>query len=307
MVPFGAVPPEAGKVIWYTLTVALIAVFVRQSIRALPNSQSSVPFLTWWTLLVTGKFLVKELVNGRTERPPRRTRSPRTRRRPTGPSPGGRPGCCGVREAVCAALPSVAGRSPGNHRGRCGARGACGRIDRACHLYGWHGNLTLLADWYRTVVETTSANLLFPENISFAAMWAKWIGVGPPATGLAAATAIAGLAVAIVLWVRRGQVSRPGYLEISYLLLLIPLLSPQGWDYVLLVATPAIVCLLDRFRGSPRRWQVATASGFLLTSFTIYDLLGRTFYLSLMSLSAITVGALLLAASLVLCDSTAAA
>ena len=59
------------------------------------------------------------------------------------------------------------------------------------------------------------------------------------------------------------------------------------------------MCLVDRFRGSPRGWQIATLSGFLLTSFTIYDLLGRTFYLSLMSLSVVTLGALLLAASLV--------
>ena len=48
------------------MSVALIAVFLRQSIRALPDRKSSVPFLTWWTLLVTGKFLVKEFVNGQT-------------------------------------------------------------------------------------------------------------------------------------------------------------------------------------------------------------------------------------------------
>jgi hypothetical protein len=138
-------------------------------------------------------------------------------------------------------------------------------------------------------------------------MWAKWIGVGPAAAGLGAMTTVASLAVAVVLWARRGRVSRPGFLEVGYLLLLIPLISPQGWDYVLLVATPAIVCLVDRFRGSPRGWQIATASGFLLTSFTIYDLLGRTFYASLMSLSVITLGALLLAASLVRLRLTAAA
>ena len=308
MVPFGAMPPEAGKVIWYALTTALIAVFIRQSIRALPDRQSSVPFLTWWTLLVTGKFLVKELVNGQTNvllgvlvlLALAAAQQGRLR--------------AGVLVAAAAFvkpyallfLPWLAVAQGIAAAGVAFAALVAGWIAPAV-VYGWHGNLTLLADWYRTVVETTSANLLFPENISFAAMWAKWIGVGPAATGLAAASAIAGLAVAIVLWVRRGQISRPGYLEISYLLLLIPLISPQGWDYVLLVATPAIVCLLDRFRGSPRRWQVATASGFLLTSFTIYDLLGRTFYLSLMSLSAITVGTLLLAASLVRLRLTAAA
>ena len=127
------------------------------------------------------------------------------------------------------------------------------------------------------------------------------------ATGLAAATAIAGLAVAIVLWVRRGQVSRPGYLEVSYLLLLIPLISPQGWDYVMLAATPAFVCLVDRFRGSPRSWQAVTAAGLFLTSFAIFDLVGRTVYLLIVSLSGVTIGALLLAASLMRLRLTASA
>ena len=41
MVPFACMPLEAGKVIWFALTVALIAVFIRQSIRALPDRRSS--------------------------------------------------------------------------------------------------------------------------------------------------------------------------------------------------------------------------------------------------------------------------
>jgi hypothetical protein len=308
MVPFGAMPTEAGKVIWYALTVALIAVFVRQSIRALPDRQSSVSFLTWWTLLLTGKFLVKELVNGQTNvllgviilLALAAVDEGRLR--------------AGILVAAAAFvkpyallfLPWLAAVQGIASVGVALLALLAGWIAPAV-VYGWHGNLALLADWYRTVIETTSPSLLFPENISFAAMWAKWIGVGPAAAGLGAMTTVASLAVAVVLWARRGRVSRPGFLEVGYLLLLIPLISPQGWDYVLLVATPAIVCLVDRFRGSPRGWQIATASGFLLTSFTIYDLLGRTFYASLMSLSVITLGALLLAASLVRLRLTAAA
>ena len=43
-------------------------------------------------------------------------------------------------------------------------------------VYGWQGNLALLGEWYRTVTQTTSPNLLTSENISFAAVWARWIG-----------------------------------------------------------------------------------------------------------------------------------
>jgi hypothetical protein len=47
---------------------------------------------------------------------------------------------------------------------------------------------------------------------------------------------------------RRRTVREPAYLEFGLLMLLIPLLSPQGWDYVLLVATPAVMILVDRWR-----------------------------------------------------------
>jgi len=38
-------------------------------------------------------------------------------------------------------------------------------------------------------------------------------------------------------------------------MLLIPLVSPQGWDYVLLLATPAVVCLVDRWGELTKWWQ----------------------------------------------------
>jgi hypothetical protein len=165
-------------------------------------------------------------------------------------------------------------------------------------LYGWAGNLALASAWYATVTSTTAPNLLFPENISFAAMWAKWIGTGPLAAGLAAASGVAALMLAVVVWRRRAGISRPAYLEVSLLLLLMPLVSPQGWDYVLLAALPGFTCLIDRFKERPRAWQWVTAVGFLLTSLTIFDVLGRQLYFQAMALSVVSVGAVLLAASL---------
>jgi hypothetical protein len=255
----------------------------------------------WWTLLLTAKFLVKELVNGQTNvllgvlvllalAAVEQRRAVRA----------------GLFVALAAFakpyallfLPWLVVAQGSVALGAAAVTLAIGGMAPAA-VYGWQGNLALHAEWYRTVAATTSPNLLFPENISFAAMWAKWIGPGTAAANLTGATIIASLAVAVVLWMRRGTVNRPGFLEVGYLLLLVPLISPQGWDYVLLVATPAIVYLVDRFRDSPKGWQVTAATGFLLTSFTIYDLLGRTVYLSLMSLSVVTVGALLLAVCLV--------
>ena len=41
--------------------------------------------------------------------------------------------------------------------------------------------------------------------------------------------------------------AEPNYLEGAYFFVLVPLLSPQGWDYVLLLGLPAYMCLVDRW------------------------------------------------------------
>jgi hypothetical protein len=64
--------------------------------------------------------------------------------------------------------------------------------------YGWNGNLALLLDWYRTVTATTRPNLLGADNISFAAMWTKWLGPGPAADRLALATMAIAVAAGFV-------------------------------------------------------------------------------------------------------------
>src|SRR4029453_15875286 len=55
-----------GKVLWYGLSIYFVATFLRQSIRILPERRATPRFLTWCTLLLTGKFIVIELVNGQT-------------------------------------------------------------------------------------------------------------------------------------------------------------------------------------------------------------------------------------------------
>jgi hypothetical protein len=165
-------------------------------------------------------------------------------------------------------------------------------------VYGWGGNIDEVLGWYRTVTDTTAPNLLQPENVSLATMWAKWLGPGPLAGRLAIATvALALIVVAWAVW-RRSRVRIPAYLEFGLLMLLVPLISPQGWDYVLLVATPAVVCLVDRFGEMTPPWRVVTALAAVLMSFTIFDLLGRALYTRLMAVNIVSVAALALFAAL---------
>ena len=97
---------------------------------------------------------------------------------------------------------------------------------------------------------------------------------------------------------RRQRVTEPHYLEGAYFFVLVPLLSPQGWDYVLLLALPAYMCLVDRWRDLSPSWRVIAVIAFFLTSFTIFDLLRRPLYTLLMQLAVVSVGAVLVAACL---------
>jgi uncharacterized membrane protein len=159
-------------------------------------------------------------------------------------------------------------------------------------IYGWSGNVDQLVGWFRAVTGSTEGTLLGADNVSLAAMWAKWIGIGQAATALATMTTGAALGLVATVWVRRRDIANPDYLEFALLLLLIPLLSPQGWDYVLLLGTPAVVCLLDRWSEVSREWRVATALSLVLMGLTMFDVMGRTLYAQFMALSIVSVAAL---------------
>ena len=62
---------------------------------------------------------------------------------------------------------------------------------------------------------------------------------GSAGLGLVLTTGAGALALVGTVLVRRRRVSEPNYLEFGLLMILVPLLSPQGWDYVLLIAAPA--------------------------------------------------------------------
>ena len=95
-----------------------------------------------------------------------------------------------------------------------------------------------------------------------------------------------------VAWVRRQGVAYPDYLEYALLMLIVPLLSPQGWDYVLLLGTPAVVFLLDRWPDMSRPWRIVTAVALTLMGLTIFDLLGRVLYGHVMALAVVSVAAI---------------
>ena len=155
-------------------------------------------------------------------------------------------------------------------------------------LYGWAGNLHLLGDWWTTVRTSTPPNLLNQDNVSLAGMFTKWMGpdsAAPTLTVLAIALLV-GL-TGIVIAARAG-LPAPEPLEAALLLTLIPLISPQGWDYVFLIATPAVMLIIDRLSLLPRGLRIATIAAIAVVGLSIYDVMGREAYAAFMASSAIT-------------------
>ena len=301
MVPFTWVSTEVAQATWFTLTWAMAVAFVRLSLYALPDRRLSSRVLMWLTALLCGKFLFKELAFGQFNLP-------------VGllmvgaviAAQQGRRLTSGV--AVAAGVfvkPYALVWVPWLVRTIGWRALASFTLVMAAGLalpvvsYGWEGNLTLLHEWYRTVTETTRPNLLVADNVSFASMWAKWIGPGPQATNLALGSAVTAMAAGALVMLRRRLVAEPNFLEASYFGVLITLLSPQGWDYTLVLGLPGFMLLVDRWRDLSMAWRAIALAGFFLTSFTIFDLLGRTIYIRLVELSAVSVGAVLIAACLV--------
>ena len=166
-------------------------------------------------------------------------------------------------------------------------------------LYGFAGNLQLLGEWWRTVTETTAPNLMDFNNVSAASVFARWLGPGPTAQALATAMVVALLAVAVAVFAMRGRVSVPEPLEVGLLLTLMPLISPQGWDYVFLLSTLAVMSLVNYSDQLPRYIRAPVIAALLIVAFSIFDLIGRLAYQRFMRLSMITICYLVIIAGLV--------
>ncbi len=294
MAPFALVDREAAKVIWFALSAGLLTAFVRWSVRALPERRRSERVLLWLTVLFMAKFYAHELTLGQTNIL-------------LGVLLVGsllavqvdQPYLAGVLIGAAAFIKPYAllllpwlGFTYGAAAALCAASVLVAGLVLPAFVYGWSGNVDQLLSWFSTVSGTTEGTLLGADNVSLAAMWAKWIGIGAPATALATLTTGAALGLVATVWVRRRDIANPDYLEFALLLLLIPLLSPQGWDYVLLLGTPAVICLLDRWSEVSREWKVATAVSLVLMGLTIYDVMGRTLYARFMAMSIVSVAAL---------------
>lgn len=161
-------------------------------------------------------------------------------------------------------------------------------------FYGLRGNLTLLKEWMSTLSRSTPIYFTSQDNISLIALFAKWTQNQNLSLILAGVT-IAILATLVFVLVIKGRgMARTSILECSILMILIPLLSPLGWDYTLLISALGVMLAIQNFFSYSKFWRVFLALNFSVIAFSLYDLLGRKLYSEFMSRSVITINFLIL-------------
>jgi hypothetical protein len=290
-IPAALLPLPVAKAIWFGVTVALIPVLLALSLGLLPERRRPAWILALVTLVAMAKFYGHELVLGQIN-----VLFAVVIVAAVQALAGGRAALGGMLIALAVVIkPYAVLFVPWLAAQRAlgallfAAAGLTATLLLPIPLYGPGRTIALHADWWRTVTESTAPNLLNADNVSLAAMYAKWIGSGVTAASLATVSAIVLLGVAAIGFLQRQPVARPEGLEAALLLTLIPLLSPQGWDYVFLIATPAVVYIANYDRDLGSALRVATWLALAIVAFTLYDVMGRQLYGRFMAWSLVSV------------------
>jgi alpha-1,2-mannosyltransferase len=289
--PLAVLPLPTAKAAWFAFSAALLAVLVSLALALLPDGRKPAWLLVALTVVVMAKFYGHELVLGQV--------NVLFAAIVTAALLGlraGREALAGVLIAAAIVikpyavlfLPWLLAR--GRRASIAAAAAGMGAVlVLPALLYGAGGSVEQHAGWWRTVTDSTAPNLTNNDNVSIAAFFAKWLGAGMPAAALTAAASLALLGLAVVVFRHRGNVPCPEGLEGAMLLTCIPLLSPQGWDYVFLVSTPAVLFLLNYDDRLPRGLRLAVYVALALIGLTLFDVMGRAAYTRFMQWSVITV------------------
>ena len=289
--PAARLPLQTAKAVWFALSAAALGAFIAMSIALLPERRKREWLLATLVIVAMAKFYGHELVLGQVNLllgvlvvgAAHLLRAGRD-------APAGAVLALAVivKPYAVLFLPWLAAIRRGRALVACATAIVAG-LALPITLYGFAGTVALHQDWWRTVTTSTAPNLLNADNVSLAGMSAKWLGAGQRATRLTVATSGVLLAVVADAVRRRAGVREPIAFETALLLATLPLLSPQGWDYVFLLATPAVAFLVNYDDRLPPALRSATGIALAVVAFSLFDIMGRRAYTAFMSLSIVTV------------------
>jgi len=160
-------------------------------------------------------------------------------------------------------------------------------------FYGFRGNALVFKEWVSTLSQSTPSLITSQDNISILAFFAKWTG-NQNISLVLSGVIIAFLGFLFLFLVLKGkEIPRASVLECSVLLILIPLISPLGWDYTLLISVLGIMIIVNYFFRFTRLWRGVLVVNFCIVSLSLYDIMGRGLYAQFMFWSVITINFLI--------------
>ncbi len=289
--PFAALPLAAAKATWFALSVGLLVALLALSLRQLPSRVVPAPLVVVATILTLGKFYAHELTLGQANLLFGVVAVAALAQLQNGRSAGAGAtfgAAAIVKPYGLLFLPYLLATKQFRAAAACGVVLLLALLSPAI-AYGIQGNVDQLGAWWQAVTSSTPANLTNQDNVSIAAMSAKWLGPGRSADWLTLVTSVALVGMCGAVVAMRRPSAGPEYLEVALLLTAVALLSPQGWDYVLLLSTPAVMLIVNALPRFSRPLQLGTIACLALVGLSIYDVMGRAAYARFMALSLITV------------------
>lgn len=294
LVPFALFEYEAAKFLWFAVSVGLLTALVRWAVHAVPERRRSEDVLQWMALALMAPFYAHELVSGQANVL-------------LGVL------LVGTLLAVQVDLPRIGGVmlgiaifikpyallllpwlafAHGRHAAAATTMVVAGGLILPALLFGWTGNVEMLAAWFQTISGAPLDAARLNESVSIGAMWAKWFGLNRLMYFLTVLSTTAILGLITTVWVHRRTVFDPDYLECALVLLLIPLLSSRGSESLLLLATPAVILLIDRWSEVSPRWRLATGLALATMWASALDVFGPGVRQAVTGSAVVTVAAL---------------
>jgi len=148
--------------------------------------------------------------------------------------------------------------------------------------YGFEGNGVVLGEWARSLGSSTPGLLQVGDNASLYAFVVKTFGLTSTAQAIVGgglcAVVLGVLVLAMILQGKKEKIAGAEVAEASVLMMLIPMLSPLGWNYNYLYGLPAVLILLTAWPRFNRIERAVLIVNFILIGGTLREVLGEAVF-----------------------------
>jgi len=150
-------------------------------------------------------------------------------------------------------------------------------------IYGIRGTLAVLREWPATLSKSTSGLLASFDNASlFGFLYKTFPSVPEQAVGAVLGLIFIMLALVVLRMIKKGKEPNapqdPEVLESAFLLILIPLFSPLGWNYNYLYSLLAVMIVVAAWRRLPPALRIFLIINFAVISTSIIEVWGRELF-----------------------------